>query len=92
MEKGLVWTHIRLDTYVLTKLHAHIHWYNTVGQSLALSLNVLRDIKLIISVYVFKYTPWEFPSPKNNILPKPEVNHKKVNIDIYAIDIAFKLD
>ena len=30
--------------------------------------------------------------PKNKIFPKPEVNHKKVKIDVFALDIALKLN
>ena len=55
-------------------------------------IHVLRDIKLILSVYVFKYTPLGVSGPKNKIFPKPEVNHKKVKNDVFALDIAFKLD
>ena len=55
-------------------------------------IHVLRDIKLILSVYVFKYTPLGVSGPKNKIFPKPEVNHNKVKIDVFALDIAFKLD
>ena len=39
---------------------------------------VLIDIKLFLSVNVFKYTPLRVSGPKNKILPKPEVSHKKV--------------
>ena len=39
-----------------------------------------------------KYTPVGVSGPKNKIFPKPEVNHKKVKIDVFALDIAFKLD
>ena len=28
---------------------------------------------------------------KNEIFSKPEVSHKKVKIDVFALDIAFKL-
>ena len=49
--------------------------------------HVLIDIKLILSV-----TPWEFPVPKIRFFSKPEVNHKKVKIAVFALDIAFKLD
>ena len=28
---------------------------------------------------------------KNDIFPKPEVSHKKVKIDVFALDIDFKL-
>ena len=45
--------------------------------------HVLIDIKLFILVNVFKYTPLEVSGPKNKIFPKPEVNHKKVRLDIY---------
>ena len=43
--------------------------------------HVLRDIKLILSVYVFKYNFLWVSLPKNKIVPKPEVNHKKVKIE-----------
>ena len=29
--------------------------------------------------------------PKNDIFPKPEVSNKKVKIDVFALDIDFKL-
>ena len=29
--------------------------------------------------------------PKNKIFPKPEVSHKKLKIEVVALDIAFKL-
>ena len=54
--------------------------------------HMLTDIKLILSVYVFQYTPLGVSGPKYKIFPKPEVNHKKVKIDVFALDIAFKLD
>ena len=53
---------------------------------------ILIDIQLIFSVNVFKYTPLGVSGPKNKIFPKPEVNHKKVKIDVFALDIAFKLN
>ena len=53
--------------------------------------HVLMDIKLILSVNVFKYTPLGVSGPKNVIFPKPEVSHKKVKIEVFALDIAFKL-
>ena len=37
-------------------------------------------------------TPWEFPVQKNKIFPKPEVNHQKVKIVVFAVDIASNLD
>ena len=55
-------------------------------------IHVLRDIKLILSVYVFKYTPLGVSGPNNKIFLKPEVNHKKVKNDVFALDKAFKLD
>ena len=54
-------------------------------------IHVLRYIKLILSVYAFKYTPLGVSGPKNVIFPKPEVSHKKVKIEVVALDIAFKL-
>ena len=42
-------------------------------------------------MYVFKYTPLGVSGPKNVIFPKPEVSHKKVKIEVFALDIAFKL-
>ena len=48
--------------------------------------HVLIDIKLILSVSIFKYTPLGVSGPKNKIFPKPEVNHKKVKIDVFALD------
>ena len=36
--------------------------------------------------------PLGVSGPKNKIFPKPEVNHKKVKIDVFALNIAFKLD
>ena len=55
-------------------------------------VHVLIDIKLILSINVFKYTPLGVSGPKNKIFPKPEVNHKKVKIEFSASNIAFKLD
>ena len=54
--------------------------------------HVLIDIKLILSVNVFKIPPLGVSGPKNKIFCKPEVNHKKVKIDVFALDIVFKLD
>ena len=55
--------------------------------------HVLIGIKLILSVNVFKIPPpLGVSGRKNKIFPKPEVNHKKVKIDVFALDIAFKLD
>ena len=67
---------MRLSVRMLSSRHVHL----------------LRDIKLILSVNVFKYTPLGVSGPKNKIFPKPEVNHKKVKIDVFTLDIAFKLD
>ena len=53
--------------------------------------HVLIDIKLFLSVNVFKYTPLGVSGPKNKIFAKPEVSHKKVKIEVFALDIAFKL-
>ena len=55
-------------------------------------IHVLRDINLILSVNVFKYNPLGVPVPKIRFFPKPEVNHKKVKLDVFALDIAFKLN
>ena len=55
-------------------------------------VHVIIDIKLILSINVFKYTPLGVSGPKNKIFPKPEVNHKKVKIDVFALDIALKLN
>jgi len=54
--------------------------------------HIFIDIKLILPVNVFKIPPLGVSGPKNKIFPKPEVNHKKVKIDVFALDIAFKLD
>ena len=55
--------------------------------------HVLIDIKLIISVNVFKIPPpLGVSGPKNKIFPKPEVNQKKVKIDVFALDIVYQLD
>ena len=54
--------------------------------------HVFIDIKLILSVNVFKIPPLGVSGPKNKFFPKPEVNHKKVKIDVFALDIVFKLD
>ena len=51
-----------------------------------------KQIISFFSVNVFKYTPLGVSGPKNKIFPKPEVNHKKVKIDVFALDIAFKLN
>ena len=51
--------------------------------------HVLIDIKLILSVNVFKIPPLGVSGPKNKIFPKPEVNHKKVKIDVFALDLDF---
>ena len=53
--------------------------------------HILIDIKLFFSVNVFKYTPLGVSGPKNLIFPKPEVSPKKVKIEVFALDIAFKL-
>ena len=53
---------------------------------------ILIDIQLIFSVNVFKIPPLGVSGPKNKIFCKPEVNHKKVKIDVFALDKAFKLD
>ena len=53
--------------------------------------HVFIDIKFFLSVNVFKYTSLGVSVPKNKILPKPEVSHKKVKIEVFALDIAFKL-
>jgi hypothetical protein len=52
---------------------------------------MMIDIKLIPSVNVFKIPPLGVSGPKNKIFPKPEVSHKKVKIEVAALDIAFKL-
>ena len=68
---------MRLSVRMLCSRHGHI----------------MIDIKLIPSVNVFKITPpLGVSGPKNKIFSKPEVNHKKVKIDVFALDIAFKLD
>ena len=54
--------------------------------------HVLIDIKLILSVNVFKMPPLGVSGPKNKIFLKPEVDHKKVKIDVFALDIALKLN
>ena len=41
---------------------------------------------------MFKYTPLGVSVPKNKNFPKPEVGHKKVKIEVFDLDIAFKLD
>ena len=53
---------------------------------------VLIVIKLILSVNDFEIPPLGVSGPKNKSYSKPEVNHKKVKIDVFALDIAFKLD
>ena len=52
---------MRLSVWMLLPRHGH----------------VLIDIKLILSVNVFKIPPLGVSGPKNKIFPKPEVNHKK---------------
>jgi len=47
---------------------------------------------LFFSGNVFKSTLLGVSGPKNDIFPKPEVSHKKVKIDVFALDIDFKLD
>ena len=54
--------------------------------------DVLIDSKLIPSVNVFKIPPLGVSGPKNKIFPKLEVNHKKVKIDVFTLDIVFELD
>ena len=54
--------------------------------------HVLIDIKLILPVNVFKIPPLGVSGPKNKIFPEPEMNHKKVKIDVFALDIVYKLD
>ena len=41
---------------------------------------------------MFKSTLLGVSGPKTDIFPKPEVSHKKVKIDVFALDIDFKLD
>ena len=54
--------------------------------------HTMIDIKLIISVNVFTIPPpLGVSGPKNKIFPKPEVSHKKVKIEVVALDVAFKL-
>ena len=55
--------------------------------------HVFIDIKLFLSVNVFKIPPPPLgvSGPKNKIFPKPEVNHKKVKIHVFALDIAFNI-
>ena len=53
--------------------------------------HVLIDIKLIFSVNVFEYTPLGVSGPKNKIFLKPEVTDKELKINIFALNIAFKL-
>ena len=55
--------------------------------------HALIDINLFLSANVFKYTPLRVSVPKNKILPtQPEVViHKKVKIEVFVLDIAFKL-
>ena len=47
---------------------------------------------MLFSGNVFKYTPLGASGAKNDSFPKPEVSHKKVKIDVFALDIDFKLD
>ena len=54
--------------------------------------HVFIDIKLILSVNFFKIPPLGVSGPKNKIFPKPEVNHKKVKVIVFAVDIASNLD
>ena len=53
--------------------------------------HVFINIKLIFSVSVFKIPHLGVSGPKNKIFLKPEVSHKKVKIEVVALDIAFKL-
>ena len=46
---------------------------------------------IFFSVNVFKSTLLGVSGPKNDIFPKPEVSHKKVKFDVFALDIDFKL-
>ena len=46
---------------------------------------------MLFSGNVFKYTPLGVSGAKNDSFPKPEVSHKKVKIDVFALDIDFKL-
>ena len=66
---------MRLSVWMLLPRHGHM----------------MIDIKLILSVNVFKIPPLGVSGPKNKIFPKPEVSHKKVKIEVFALDIAFKL-
>ena len=55
--------------------------------------HVFIDIKLMFSVNVLKIPPpLGVSGPTNKIFLKPEVNHKKVKIDVFAFDIALKID
>ena len=40
---------------------------------------------------VFKSTVLRVSGLKKEIFPKPEVSHKKVKIEVFALDIDFKL-
>ena len=50
--------------------------------------HVLIDIKLIISVNVFKIPPLGVSGPKNKMFPKPEVTHKKVKSSDHAVILS----
>ena len=51
----------------------------------------LNRYSIFFSGNVFKFTLFGVSGPKNDILCKPEVSHKKVKIDVFALDIDFKL-
>jgi len=46
---------------------------------------------LFFSDDVFKSTVLRVSGLKKDIFPKPEVSHKKVKIEVFALDIDFKL-
>ena len=52
----------------------------------------LNRYQVIFLVNVFNYILLGVSGPKIKIFPKPKVSHKKVKIDVFALDIAFKLD
>ena len=54
--------------------------------------HILMDIKSFFRQMSSNIPPLGVSGPKNVIFPKPEVSHKKVKIEVFALDIAFKLD
>ena len=79
-------------TYTYGTSHLYYKMRLSVRMVRACHDHIFINIKLILSVNVFKIPPLGVSGPKNKIFPKSEVDHKKVKIDVFALDIALKLN